>query len=61
MQTLPSETLFVGDSEVDMETANNAGIRFIGAGWGFRGRGGLLAAGATDIIDQPSELLAFVA
>lgn len=61
MNSTPAETLFVGDSEVDIETACKAGVRFIGAGWGFRGREGLFAAGAEDIIDHPHELLAFVA
>lgn len=53
----PGQILFVGDSDVDMETALAAGMRAIGAGWGFRGAEELLAAGAHRIISHPLELL----
>ncbi len=53
--------VFVGDSAVDIETALAAGIRSVGAAWGFRGRGELEAAGAHIIIDSPSEILDLVA
>ena len=53
--------LFVGDSAVDIETALAAGIRSVGATWGFRGRGELEAAGAHIIIDSPGEILDLVA
>lgn len=33
----PSETVYVGDQEVDFESAENAGLPLIAAGWGFRG------------------------
>lgn len=51
------ETLYVGDSEVDVETARNAGVACISAGWGFRTRQQLIEAGALRIIGSPSELL----
>ncbi len=53
--------VFVGDSAVDIETARAAGIRSVGAAWGFRGRGELEAAGADIIIDSPCEILDLVA
>jgi phosphoglycolate phosphatase len=33
---MPSETLFVGDSGVDVQTARNAGVRSCGVSWGFQ-------------------------
>lgn len=53
----PSESLYVGDSEVDIETARNAGIPCVSVTWGFRDRDFLLAHGASALIDDPSELL----
>jgi phosphoglycolate phosphatase len=57
----PAQALFVGDSDVDIETARRAGMAFLGVGWGFRGRQALAEAGAADIIDRPDELWSFVA
>ncbi|HVC93599.1 MAG TPA: HAD family hydrolase [Pirellulales bacterium] len=54
------EFVYVGDSAVDMETALNAGMRPIGAAWGFRSVDELNAAGAGAIISQPLELLSFL-
>ena len=52
--------LYVGDSEVDIDTANNAGIDCVCVTWGFRTREALIRAGAKHIIDAPEELVAFV-
>lgn len=49
--------VYVGDSEVDMETAHNAGLTSVGVTWGFRDRSLLQAKGADYIIDSPEELL----
>jgi phosphoglycolate phosphatase len=57
----PRETLFVGDSEIDLATAAAAECSFLGAAWGFRGRQALQAAGASRIIDHPGELLELLA
>lgn len=54
------ETLYVGDSEVDVQTAKNAGLRCVGVTWGFRDRAELEHAGAWRIVDKPEELAAFV-
>lgn len=49
--------VYVGDSEVDIRTARNAGLPSIGVAWGFRGREALLAAGADVIAERAEELL----
>jgi len=49
--------LYVGDSEVDVATAANAGIDCAAVTWGYRSREELLRAGAKTIIDRPEELL----
>ncbi len=50
-------TLYVGDSEIDVRTSKNAGIRCVGVTWGFRDRDVLEAEGADGIVDSPAELL----
>ena len=55
-----SSVLYVGDSLVDMETAQNAQLPFIACSWGFVSRQQLLQAGATHIIDHPVELEQFI-
>lgn len=52
-----AEAVYVGDSEVDVATARNAGLPMIGVSWGFRGREGLAEAGAEVIVDTAGELL----
>ena len=56
------ECLYIGDSDVDIETAKNAGIPCIGCAWGFRGRDFLREHGLDDsfILETPTELPAFV-
>ena len=49
--------VYIGDSEVDVETARNAGLPMIGVAWGFRGRAALAAAGAETIVDAAEEIL----
>lgn len=51
-------TVYVGDSEVDVQTAQNANIPCIGVTWGFRGRAYL--NGADYIIDDPCEIINIV-
>ncbi len=56
----PSYCAFVGDSNIDMQTAAAAGMRGVGVSWGFRGRAELEAYGAAAVIDEPAQLLAFI-
>ena len=52
----PSDFLYLGDSGVDMQTANAAGIYALGATWGFRKRDELIDNGAKKLIHNPSEI-----
>ena len=54
------EFLYLGDSDVDMKTAINAGMLPVGALWGFRSEKELRDSGAAEVIDRPMELLKFV-
>lgn len=51
------KTLYIGDSDVDIKTAQNAGIDCISVSWGFRDVSELIKAGATTIVNTPKELL----
>ena len=53
--------LYVGDSEVDLQTARNAGLPCLSVSWGFRDKKQLIEAGATTIIDRPDELIDILA
>jgi phosphoglycolate phosphatase len=55
------KAVYVGDSEVDVQTARNAGVICVGVTWGFRERAVLEAAGADFIIERPDELLPILA
>ena len=52
-----NEVLYVGDSDVDMITAQNAGLISIGVTWGFRDVEILRNAGADYIVNNPFEIL----
>lgn len=51
------ECLYIGDSEVDMETAKRAEVTSVGVTWGFRSKDVLKQAGADYLIDTPRELM----
>lgn len=50
------EVYYVGDSEVDIETSRNAGVRCVAVTWGFRDKRVLEALSPEYIIDKPSQL-----
>ncbi len=56
----PERTIYIGDSEVDIRTAENASLACVAVSWGFRSREALLSAGASTIIDTPAQLLALL-
>lgn len=53
----PAETVFVGDSAVDIRTGKAAGMTTVGVAWGFRRREELMENNADIIINSPVELL----
>ena len=60
LQADKAEAIYVGDSEVDLEAAANAGIPCISVAWGFKGRKFLAEHQAEMIIEEPSEILKFL-
>ena len=54
------QCVYVGDSEVDVEAARNAGLDCISVSWGFRSVEQLLAAGAARIVSDPAGLEAAI-
>lgn len=50
-------SLFVGDSDVDIETARNAGTDCVSVTWGFRDRDFLLCHGASHFADKPQDII----
>ena len=51
---------YIGDSDVDILTAQRAGVPCISALWGFRSREFLLAHGATLLAESPSDVLRII-
>ncbi len=56
----PLTSIYVGDSDVDIETARNSGLPCISVLWGFRDRAFLEAHGGTTFISRPQELLEYL-
>lgn len=54
------DCIYVGDSEVDAATGENAGVKTVCVTWGFRTREELKDAGAKELIDAPGELLRYI-
>lgn len=54
------ECVLVGDSDIDLRTAQNAGLRHIGVTWGFRDEAFLREKGAESFAHTPHELLAMI-
>lgn len=56
----PRRCIFVGDSEIDAETAQRAGMKFVAVEWGYRSRAELESVGARNFIKTPGQLLDYV-
>ena len=57
----PDEVIYCGDSDVDMQTGINAGVRTVGVTWGFRSREELAAYSPCLLADNPEEIHNFIA
>ena len=53
----PENCIYIGDSEVDIQTAANAGIPCISVNWGFKSTEFLKENGAAQIVSTPAELV----
>ena len=58
--TDPQEVLYVGDSDVDVQTARRAQVCMCAVTWGFRSREELIACNPTYIADRAEEILDYV-
>ena len=56
LEASPDRCVYVGDSDVDIQTAANAGLPCLSVSWGFRSRPFLVEHGASMIADTPAEL-----
>lgn len=54
------EAVYIGDSEVDLQTAKNAGIPCIAVLWGFRDRSFLTEQGATMFAEKPEDVFRLI-
>lgn len=54
------EAVYIGDTDIDIKVAKNAGMDCIAVDWGFRDREVLIAAGATTIASTPDELFEYI-
>lgn len=53
------QTIYIGDSEVDVLTASNAHVDLISVSWGFRDKNTLKKSGASTVVDEPAQILNF--
>ena len=55
----PEQAVYIGDSEIDIQTAENAGLDCLSVTWGFRSKTFLQNHGARFLVDTPEEIAAF--
>ena len=60
LRVTKEEAIYIGDSEVDLEAAANAGIPCISVAWGFKGRKFLEQHNAAIIVESPDEILQYI-
>lgn len=58
LEAVRERTVYIGDSEVDIETARAAGVDCISVNWGFRSSEQLMASGASLIVSNAAALKA---
>ncbi|MFV8328047.1 HAD family hydrolase [Flavobacterium sp. ZS1P14] len=51
------EIIFIGDSDIDMQTATNANMCAVGVLWGYRPEEELISNGAKYVLNHPSDLI----
>jgi phosphoglycolate phosphatase len=56
----PENMIYVGDTDVDMQTANSCGMYAVGALWGFRTKEELTSSGAKYLLNHPLELIKII-
>ena len=56
----PWECMYVGDSDVDVYTAQNSGVKMAGVEWGFRGKDELMSVGAPFVAQNTEELFSYI-
>lgn len=57
----PQDTVFIGDSPIDVRTARAAGVTMVAVTWGFRPLAELRAAGAVHVVDAVAGLRPWLA
>lgn len=60
LETEKEDCLYIGDSEVDVKTAANAGVELVAVSWGYRSVETIKEAGAKIIVNTPKEILNYV-
>lgn len=53
----PQEAIYVGDTNIDMQTATNANMHGVGVLWGFRTKKELITSGAKQTLEHPIDLI----
>ncbi len=57
LESAPENAIYIGDSDVDIQTAKNAGMDCISVTWGFRDKNFLIRHGASFTVDKPSAIM----
>jgi len=60
LDAIPERTLYVGDSDIDMQTAINCGMDCMLVSWGFRSRESLASLKPQFLVDEPAEIPAHI-
>ena len=55
----PQECILIGDSDIDIRTAEKAGFDILCVSWGYRSKAHLYNQGAMDIVDSPYDLFEY--